>query len=374
MRRDHLDALICSHPANILLLSGYQPVVGASIALFCASGAVGLVYPEDEKEEADQSWAHRLYDYQLGSLSNLDTPDESAFPRVKQALHDLGITGAARVGIETGVHSRPSSYVSSYAFSHELSRLLEKIDPHLPLLDADSLLVGARSILTPEEQAKLRVACERAGVAFRAVHDRMEPGWSEHDVTIAFAESWRKQSQDEISSDVWSFCMSGPNSAMAYKAFAHTHARKLELGDLVLVHCNSQHLGFWSDITRTYVLGEKSERQKKLFHAVAEAHAAAFAILKPGVQASVVDHAAREVLKQHGFGPEFRHALGHGVGYDGINHLALPRLHPTSPDVLEENMVFNVEPAIYIEGYGGIRHCDVAVTTSSGVEILTEGC
>jgi Xaa-Pro aminopeptidase len=76
-------------------------------------------------------------------------------------------------------------------------------------------------------------------------------------------------------------------------------------------------------------------------------------------------------LQSRGFGKEFRHPTGHGVGFGAIDAHALPRLHPKSPDVLEAGMVFNVEPAIYIEGYGGVRHCDLVALTEKGAEVLT---
>jgi Xaa-Pro aminopeptidase len=77
-------------------------------------------------------------------------------------------------------------------------------------------------------------------------------------------------------------------------------------------------------------------------------------------------------LAERGFASEFKHGLGHGVGFNAIDHNAPPRLHPVSTDKLETGMVFNIEPAIYIEGYGGIRHCDMVAVGTGGAEILTD--
>lgn len=76
-------------------------------------------------------------------------------------------------------------------------------------------------------------------------------------------------------------------------------------------------------------------------------------------------------MKEHGFEEEFRHATGHGVGFAAINHNAPPRIHPKSRDILQPGMVFNIEPGIYIEGVGGMRHCDMVVVTEKGAEVLT---
>jgi Xaa-Pro aminopeptidase len=89
------------------------------------------------------------------------------------------------------------------------------------------------------------------------------------------------------------------------------------------------------------------------------------------VRAREVDAAARDVLRQRGFDGTFKHALGHGVGFAAIDHDAHPRIHPKSTEVLEPGMVFNIEPAIYLDGTTGMRHCDVVALTSSGPQVLT---
>ena len=77
-------------------------------------------------------------------------------------------------------------------------------------------------------------------------------------------------------------------------------------------------------------------------------------------------------MNKHGFSTEFKHATGHGVGFAATNPNALPRIHPQSPDILAAGMTFNIEPAIYIDGIGGMRHCDVVACTESGAEVLTD--
>jgi len=80
---------------------------------------------------------------------------------------------------------------------------------------------------------------------------------------------------------------------------------------------------------------------------------------------------ARDVLRDRGFGQDFPHGLGHGVGFTAIDHNAYPRLHPASPDTLETGMVCNIEPAIYLRGRCGMRHCDMVHITEHGSELLT---
>ncbi len=92
----------------------------------------------------------------------------------------------------------------------------------------------------------------------------------------------------------------------------------------------------------------------------------------PGVAARDVDGAARNVMSAHGFADAFKHSTGHGVGFAAANANALPRIHPQSPDVLEVGMTFNIEPAAYFDGYGGMRHCDVVAVTADGASVLTD--
>jgi Xaa-Pro aminopeptidase len=168
------------------------------------------------------------------------------------------------------------------------------------------------------------------------------------------------------------YCMSGPNSATAAAAFARTRQRTIAEGDLVMIHANTCADGYWTDITRTYIAGEATKRQLAMRDAIQEARTEALRSIQPGIAASLVDQAARRVMEMRGFGAAFKHATGHGVGFAAANANGLPRIHPLSPDVLEEGMTFNIEPAAYFEGYGGMRHCDVAAVTSDGATVLTD--
>ena len=108
-----------------------------------------------------------------------------------------------------------------------------------------------------------------------------------------------------------------------------------------------------------------------MYDAVFTARTAALAAIRPGARAADVDRAARDVLTERGFGEYFTHGIGHNVGFSAISPDFPPRLHPASPDLLELGMTFNIEPSIYIEGYGGLRHCDVVTLGADGAEVLT---
>ena len=126
--------------------------------------------------------------------------------------------------------------------------------------------------------------------------------------------------------------------------------------------------GYHSDITRTVVVGEASDRHKEVYAQVLKCQLAALDMMRPGVAAKDVDAKAREVLDEIGLAKYFGHGLGHGLGR--LVHDA-GRLAGSSSDVLEAGQVWTVEPGVYIEGWGGVRIEDDVVVTDTGIEILT---
>ena len=139
-----------------------------------------------------------------------------------------------------------------------------------------------------------------------------------------------------------------------------------------MIHGNTCADGYWTDITRTYTVGAPPERHRELRRSILEARAAGLQAIRPGVTGRDVDAAVRGVMESHDLGKAFRHATGHGVGFAAANPHGQPRIHPLSHDILEEGATFNVEPAAYFDGYGGIRHCDIVAVTATGVDVMTE--
>ncbi len=129
--------------------------------------------------------------------------------------------------------------------------------------------------------------------------------------------------------------------------------------------------GYWAELTRTFFVGSVSAEWRKAHQACMAAQDAALKSIRDGVEARVVDRAAREVMQQAGLGTYFKHGLGHGFGFQAINHSASPVLHPASKAVLARGMVHNMEPAVYIEGKGGIRLNDNVLVRKDGNELLS---
>ncbi len=268
----------------------------------------------------------------------------------------------------------PAPYAAMHLYGPLILDLLLEAFPAARLAPAGDGLTRLRSVKTPREIDGIRTACRIVESAFREGAGRLRAGLRETEAAVGFYGPLCTGGADLPGPGRvggFTFCMSGSNSAKACGAFARSGDRRLGVNELILVHCNSYADGYWTDVTRTFCLGEPDERMRRMYDAVFAARGAALEALRPGAKASAVDAAARSVLRDRGFGAEFKHSTGHGVGFEAISPNALPRLHPKSDDVLQPGMVFNVEPAVYIDGYGGLRHCDMVALTASGAEVLT---
>lgn len=370
----HLDAVVATLPINVRLLTGYWPVLGTSIAIATKDGRVVLVAPEDESDLAKESWADTIQLYQPGSMSEL----RNVVHAIKQPLFDATRTLSCyrgRIGFEGCPESLPTTYSALNIMTGAILELMREVFPAAVYNSNSGLYSEMMATATPLEISRVQLACNIAAQAYSDGAQKLKSGMTEAEIAVHFRAPLSILGVGKESvhrADGFIYCMSGPNSAFAGRAYARTTSRATTNGDLVLVHCNSYCDGLWTDITRTYSLGEPSGDVRKMFDAILEAREAALSKIKPGVQAAEVDAAARNILEKRGFGDKFTHSTGHGVGYAAIDGTARPCIHPASKDVLETGMIFNVEPSIYIEGLGGIRHCDMVVVTESGAQVMTD--
>ncbi|MGB6482389.1 MAG: Xaa-Pro peptidase family protein [Candidatus Acidiferrales bacterium] len=367
------NAVVCALPANVLLLTGYWPVVGESIAICVRDGPTVLLVPEDEQELAEKIFGGPIETFRPGSLHEMTSIPDVVRLRLAEVFHQLKIHRGS-IGVEDGPVSEPASYVAVHLYGQRLAAMLEDLLPESKVTGLNRWLRDLRSVKTAFELERIRQACDIARHSYEMGAPRLRAGMKEPEAAALFRPllSSTQVSGPEIQRrDGYVFCMSGPNSAKAFAAYARTRERTLEPADLAMIHCNSYVDGFWTDITRTYHLQSPGEQQRKMHEAVFAARKAALAAIKPGVRAAEVDLAARQVIQDFGFGKDFKHGTGHGVGFSPMSAYSFPRVHPGSPDVLSEGMVFNVEPAVYIEGYGGVRHCDMVAVTAGGYQLLT---
>lgn len=374
LAKAHLDAVVCGLPSDVLLLTGYWPVTGSSVAICFREGPTLLLVPEDEKEIAADGFADSIATFTAASVEEMQSVTGAVKPLLTTTLqHSPAARGS--IGVESGGSSQAASYLAMHLFGNDLADVIREAFPHAKLTPSDRWIRDLKAVKTRFETEKIRTACAIARNSFAIGASRLRSGMDEPEAAELFRaglQSARLPQGGVVRNDGFAFCMSGPNAAKASAAYARTRDRTLEPDDTVMIHCNSYVGGFWTDITRTYTLQPPDERQQKMLTAVATAREAALECIKPGVRAADVDAASRNVIKKFELAEFLRHGTGHGVGFSPMSAYSLPRLHAKSPDVLREGMVFNVEPAVYIDGYGGIRHCDMVAMTANGYELLTD--
>jgi len=369
-----LTAVVCSLPSNVLLLTGYWPVVGESIAICVCGGPTVLLVPEDEAELAGAGFADSVETFASGTLNELTSVSEAVKPHLADALYKLNIRPGP-IGIESGASSQAASYLAIHLYGNDLPNILRELLPDSTLIPIEEWIEALKSIKTPAELEKIRQACAIAKNAYELAAPQLRAGMRETEAAQLLQAGLSGDEGPGLQlrrCSGFAFCMSGPNSAKAYAAYARTRGRDLGLPDLVMMHCNSYVDGFWTDVTRTFTLQPPGKRQEKIYAAILAARKAALVTIKPGVRAAEVDSAARQVIQDYELGQYLKHGTGHGVGFSAMSSRSRPRVRAGSQDVLQEGMVFNVEPAVYIEGYGGVRHCDMVAVTNRGYELLTE--
>ena len=372
MRAADMDAILSGSPTGVLLLTGFWPVMGGSVAILTSSGERHVVLPEDEMDLAQAMSSASLSPYKPARKEKLVIPMEALSGPLADVLRQLGLE-RARIGAEMERDTQPATYAVATEFRHALLESLHRIAPEATFTPCDTVLKELKAVKTPGELDLLRTATAVAEDGFRAVETILEPGLREMEVAAHVHASFQVSSRAEQLERSYGFffCMSGPNAALAAAAYARTRQRRLQKGDLVLIHANTCADGFWTDLTRTYTVGPPSPRQERMRAAIMEARSAALEAIHPGARASEVDLAARSVMERHGLAEAFKHPAGHGVGFNAANAHSLPRIHPRSPDILQKGMTFNVEPAAYFTGYGGMRHCDMVAVENSGATVLS---
>jgi len=146
-------------------------------------------------------------------------------------------------------------------------------------------------------------------------------------------------------------------------------SKKIKKGELITIDFGNVVDGYCSDETCTLSLGKPTREQKKIYTIVKDAHDFAVEKIRPGMKGKEIDRVARDYITKKGFGKYFGHSLGHGIGLAVHER---PMISHVSEDIIRENMVFSIEPGIYIPKWGGVRIEDLVMCTSRGGKMLSE--
>lgn len=236
------------------------------------------------------------------------------------------------------------------------------------IVSAKAVTQGCRAQKSAAEIAIMQRAMDMTLAVHKAVASILYEGISTAEVEAFIDEAHRKVG---ASGSYFCIVLFGPDSAYPHGVKT---PKNLEKGDMVLIDTGCRLLGYVSDITRSYVFGEPTERQREIWCAEKAAQAAAFAAAQPGLACGLVDAAAREVLQAHGLGPDYElpglpHRTGHGIGMDIHEG---PYLVKNEQTLLAEGMCFSNEPMICLPGEFGVRLEDHFYMTSSGPRWFTE--
>lgn len=230
------------------------------------------------------------------------------------------------------------------------------------LCEAGELPAGIRAVKDDQEIAVIAANQRLTCRVLERASGNAEPGMSERDLRRMVINTMLDAHGEEAFETI---VASGPNSS---KPHAVAGTRRARAGEYLLFDLGVKRDCYHSDMTRTFVLGRRSQKQLDVYNIVLDAQQQALAAIRPGVPCKEVDAAARQVITRAGYGEQFGHGTGHGVGLD-IHEK--PTLNARSEDVLREGMVVTVEPGIYIPGFGGVRIEDLVVVTASGYRNLT---
>jgi len=213
------------------------------------------------------------------------------------------------------------------------------------------------------ERALIRKAVRRAEQAFRELTPHIRPGATERELGLRLEMLIREQGSRRLAFDI--IVASGRNGAMPH---ASVSSRRIRTSDLVTFDFGAEADGYYSDITRTISVGRPTARQREVHGLVLRAQQNAIYAAAPGIACAEIDRAARSTIEKAGYGKQFGHATGHGVGL--MVHEA-PTVAAISKADLKEGMVFTVEPGVYIPGWGGVRIEDMVLVTQDGHRVLT---
>jgi Xaa-Pro dipeptidase len=349
MSENGLDAILLMEGTSLNYFTGIRWWGAERMFAFVlpAKGAAFYVCPGFEEGRAREQLANAPDGAQPDV--RVWQEDESPYRLVAQGLKDRGLAGG-KLGMEENVR---------FVFSDGITKAI----PQITLASATAVTAGCRTIKSANEIALMRLASQVTLAAYEAVYRALREGMTQHQAGDLIDAAYERLGfPGEASVQV------GEYSALPHGSVTPQVIRE---GSIVMIDDGCTVEGYQSDITRTFVLGKASDKMKKVFDIVQRAQSAALATARPGVECGAVDAAARKVISNAGYGPDYKyfpHRVGHGMGMDGHEWPYLVRGNSTK---LQPNMTFSDEPGIYLRGEFGIRLEDDMHITDNGAELFT---
>ena len=338
-----VDALLVTHLPNVRYLTGFDSSSGAllltaSVCRLIVDGRY-LTSARERVREGD-GLQHVAIDLAPRSL------DEA----IATAASELRVR---RLGVEAAA--------MTIAQFSRLQKLMAA-----DLVPTERIVESKRLVKDEAEIAVFRRAGHMLSAAAAEALGAVEPGRTEQEVAVQVEVALRRAGFSKPAFET--IVASGPNSALPH---ARPGPRVLMAGDPVVLDFGGVYDGYCVDLTRTVQLSPASDSFISIFNSVADAHAAATAAVRPGVMASAIDSAARNVLAERGLAGAFVHGTGHGLGLEIHEEPRLTRAGTARDEALRPGMVFTIEPGAYVPGAAGVRIEDDVLVTEQGCEMLT---
>jgi Xaa-Pro dipeptidase len=349
MSENGLDAMVLMAGTSLQYFTGIRWWGGerAFALILPAKGAAFYVCPGFEEGRARE----QIINSPDGAQPDVRVwqEDESPYQRIAQGLKERGIA-TGKLGIEETVR---------FVFADGIA----KASPQATIASATPVTAGCRMIKSANEIALMRLAAQVTLAAYEAAYLAVKDGMTQPQL-----EALVSQAHERLG-----FSGEADVQAGEFSAFPHGSVtpQVVHEGTIVLMDGGCVVEGYQSDITRTYVLGKATDKMKSVFDIVLHAQSAALAAAHPGAECGSVDAAARKVVTDGGYGPDYKyftHRLGHGMGMDGHEWPYLVRGNATK---LQANVTTSNEPGIYIRGEFGVRIEDDMHITENGAELFT---
>jgi Xaa-Pro aminopeptidase len=333
------SALLVAPSPDLRYLIGYEPMPleRPTVLVIDAGGDVALIVPELERPlaaAAPSADALELMPWR---------DDEDPY-----ALIASRVQGGGTVFVGDRIWG-------SHVFA------LQRALPGLAWMSAAPIVGAMRARKDHAELDALHRAADAADAALGDLLSEPLAGRTERAIAATLGDLLMARGHDTAD---FMIVASGPNAASPHH---EPTERVIGDGDGVVIDFGGSVDGYFSDTTRTVVVGEPGERLRAVHGVVAEAQRVATEAVRPGVEIEVIDRAARTVIDAAGFGDRFIHRTGHGIGLEVHEP---PYATTGDHTVLEPGMTFSVEPGIYLEGELGVRIEDIVAVTADGVESL----
>jgi Xaa-Pro dipeptidase len=349
MTERQIDALMLMAGTSLVYFSNIRWWGGERLfaLILPAKGEAFFVCPALERDRAEEQIA-------LGPFAgsgDIRTWEEDVSPylRVAEGLRDRGLS-SGRLGMEETVR---------FVFSDGVG----KAAPAVNIVSGTPVTAGCRMRKSEHEIELMQLAAQVTITAYEAAWRALEPGMTQHQLRRLIDAAYSQLGfPGEVSVNV------GQYSALPHGS---VQPQTIHKGEIVMIDDGCVVEGYVSDITRTFVLGKPTDKMRQVFNIVHRAQKAALETARPGVEAQAVDAAARKLIADAGYGPDykyFKHRLGHGMGMDMHEWPYLVRGDTLK---LEPNMTFSDEPGIYIRGEFGVRLEDDMHVIENGAELFT---